>query len=258
MRQVRSSSTPRSGAMVTSPPSRWSSAETPTPGGWLPCSGCASCRGSPTRTRLRAARDTASASASDIWPASSTISVSKGASSSRAREQPRRSADHVDGVVGDAPPRPPRCSGRSGSTRCRCRPPLRCCMRTVMPSDGASSSILSSSVRIALWVTAVTPIGPRPCSMSASAASAAMCVFPAPGGPCTGRHPPCRPRIRRIAASDAVSPRPRSSQSACRRAGVAAGASAGRARRDWGRAHPGRWRRPSARGRAAPPPAHRS
>ena len=86
---------------MTSSPSRWSSAETPTPGGWLPCSGWASCRGSPTRTRLRAARETASASASDIWPASSTIERVETRLELRAREQPRGSADDVDGAVHD-------------------------------------------------------------------------------------------------------------------------------------------------------------
>ena len=44
--------------------------------GWMPCETWASCCGSPSSTRLRAQVPTASASASDIWPASSTNSVS--------------------------------------------------------------------------------------------------------------------------------------------------------------------------------------
>jgi len=46
--------------------------ETPAPFGCVPCSTCASCCGSPTRTRFRAHVPIATASASDTCPASST------------------------------------------------------------------------------------------------------------------------------------------------------------------------------------------
>ena len=62
--------------MVSAPPSRCSSADTSAPSGWLPLDGCASCCGSPSSTMLFAAPLTATTSASDFCPASSTNSTS--------------------------------------------------------------------------------------------------------------------------------------------------------------------------------------
>ena len=58
------------------------------PSGWIPCETWPSCCGSPSRTMLRAQVPSASASASETWPASSTNSVSTTpAMSSRAKSQ---------------------------------------------------------------------------------------------------------------------------------------------------------------------------
>src|SRR5690606_25065158 len=56
--------------------SKCSSAETSVPSGWLPCVGCSSCCGSPSKTSVLHACDTASTLASAICAASSTKSTS--------------------------------------------------------------------------------------------------------------------------------------------------------------------------------------
>ena len=77
MRHVWSRKTPRDGSTVADSPSRWPRAETSAPGGWTPWTGWSSCRGSPSRTRLSAARQTtARVFARLICPASSMTRTS--------------------------------------------------------------------------------------------------------------------------------------------------------------------------------------
>ncbi len=95
----------------------------PRPAG-RPARPAASWFGSPRRTRLRAAVPTASASASETCPASSTKSVSRRPLEVRAREEPRRAREELEIVVEKIPPvgRPSRRSGpRSATPRCRAR-----------------------------------------------------------------------------------------------------------------------------------------
>src|SRR5712691_938830 len=73
IRYERSRKRPRSSGIVCASPSRCSSTDTPEPCGWIPCVTCASCNGSPSKTSVRADVPIASASASDTWPASSTL-----------------------------------------------------------------------------------------------------------------------------------------------------------------------------------------
>ena len=76
IRQVWSSSSPAPSGIVARSPRMCSSAEAPAPGGWVAWLGWASCCGSPSRIRFRAAPATASTLASDSCPASSTNKVS--------------------------------------------------------------------------------------------------------------------------------------------------------------------------------------
>ena len=99
IRQVWSSSSPASSGIVARSPRMCSRAETPAPGGWVAWLGWASCWGSPSSTRFRAAPATASTLASDICPASSTNRVSTLAASSCARPQPAGARGHVQLAV---------------------------------------------------------------------------------------------------------------------------------------------------------------
>ena len=80
-----------------------SSADTPAPGGWAAWLGWASCCGSPSSTRFRAAPATASTLASDSWPASSTNRVSTLSANSVARPHPGRAGGDVELAVAQRP-----------------------------------------------------------------------------------------------------------------------------------------------------------
>ena len=72
MRNERSRKRPMSSATVARSPSRCASTERPASPGCTPCVTCASCTGSPSSTIVFAHVPSASASASEVWPASST------------------------------------------------------------------------------------------------------------------------------------------------------------------------------------------
>ncbi len=77
MRRVWVRKMPRSSGIVPFSASRCSSTDAPEPGGWTPCDTWASWSGSPSRMIDLAEVPIASASASEIWPASSITSTSR-------------------------------------------------------------------------------------------------------------------------------------------------------------------------------------
>src|SRR5438270_5192945 len=76
IRYVSPRKSPIPSATVSSPPRRCCKTDAFAPGGCEPCETCASWFGSPSSTTFRAAVPTASTSAKDTCPASSTKSVS--------------------------------------------------------------------------------------------------------------------------------------------------------------------------------------
>src|SRR5690606_19311196 len=91
-----------SGGIVSAPPSRWCSAETSLPSGWLLCNGCSSCWGSPSSTMLLPAAATASTFDRDILPRFVDDQHVYALPEVLSRPAPRGCADNVHAAVLDA------------------------------------------------------------------------------------------------------------------------------------------------------------
>ena len=146
---------------MSSPPSRCSSTDAAAPSGWIPCETWPSCCGSPSRTTLRAHVPSASASASETCPASSTNSVSTTPAMSSRAEEPGRAGEQQHVVA----PAPEKCVLRSPSVVTNGAlvgvALLQPAERDALARGGLSTS--SSRLWIALWLVAVTPTRrPRP------------------------------------------------------------------------------------------------
>ena len=180
---------------------------------------------------FRAEPAIASTLASDIWPASSTNSVSIAPTKSdRAHIQlvPRRDVDLAGRERARARPRCRRRTPRSPPCSGPPRPPSASRGRRRLLADAASHTS-SSRLPITLWLLAVMPTV-RPARTSSRIIRAPVNVLPEPGGPW-------------IASVDESSARPSAFEAASRSTSAPSATS--------GAPTPGRCPRPAARARAA-------
>ena len=184
--------------MMSASPIRWPSADASAPAGWVPCTTCGSCCGSPSSSRFFAHIDTASASARANWPASSMISRSKGSSRIAA----------LANVHAVPPTRcPVSCSARHftsagllfGCSHSAAGSGVRFA-RLAHGSSGALFIAALSTFSTALWLVEVTATV-RPARTRRAISFPARNVLPAPGGPCTASAEPSRASTASITAA---------------------------------------------------------
>ncbi len=192
--------------MVAAPASRCSSADASAPSGCVPLTGCASCCGSPSSTRLCAAPDTASTFASDICPASSTTRTSS------CSCMPLRANNHAVPATTSTSPASSAASTSLASPvqatsglahRSLCS--AFCSARNGWPLSRATLHTSSSRLPITLWLKPQIPTR-LPCATRRSTIRAPAYVLPVPGGPCTGSTPASSSVAHRATAAVTDSP----------------------------------------------------